>query len=390
MGRALLFITVGFSTIFGGIMFNLTSNQQRSSQAVLEQYQDWLRRNAMETAQNVAAAQLYQNPNLTAGFTRTFSDVTLQVSFTDVTGDSAAEAKTIQVTTVATYGGGSDTTVALYIQPAYSYYYDFLRTWSVGKPRFSTGETYVGPIHVNDPIQTDGTPVFMAKVSSDASTIDSTNGTPKFYHDTELGTATIPLDVSIIAALSDTIQTIGDVYGEELWLTLQGTAVRCSTTSILITKNLSDFNGLIMTTPASDLHIHVKGTLDGRLTVLSDRDIKIEDNVVYADASTASNDFLGLIAKNKVVIVDNGNSINNVHAAIMAINGKFEVQRHLTIPDRGVLNVLGSIIQSSWRATGAPGHGYVLNHIYDPRLRRETPPYFPRLADRIERVFRSD
>jgi hypothetical protein len=46
------------------------------------------------------------------------------------------------------------------------------------------------------------------------------------------------------------------------------------------TKNLSGFNGTIMTTSGAD--VHVKGTLHGQVTIYSGRHIYVEDDMVYS------------------------------------------------------------------------------------------------------------
>jgi len=388
MGRALLIIVLGFSAIFSMTMFNVTANQQRSSRAILKQYETWLRHNASESAMNVGLSLLYQNPDITGTYSGSFTNVNFSVTGTHIPVDSVNEAKRILVSTQVNYDGITDTTTAVYMQPAYSYFYDFFERWKT-RPKYSTGEIIDGPIYVKERIKTDGTPVFMNKVISANASIDATGGLPKFYGGVELGTDSIPLDNSVVAALIDTIN-IKNILPDtdEFWLTLIGTSYKDSIPNLGIVNTgfITDLNGVLMTAPGSNQDIHIQGTLDGRLTIYSDRDIRIENNITY----TTPNAFLGLIAKRDVTVADNSpDSTTVIDASIMALEN-FNVEHYDTLPDMGTLIVFGSLIRKNWRPTGSPGTGYTLNHVYDPRLRTQAPPYFPRITNRIEMLYRSN
>ncbi len=149
-----------------------------------------------------------------------------------------------------------------------------------------------------------------------------------------------------------------------------------------------------MTTNDND--IHVEGTVDGQITILSDRDILIEDNIVYDDdprINPNSDDYLGLIARHRVTIVENvaNSSDIEIHAAIIARHDEIEVPNYSSGGPWGTLTILGSIVENDFRPYGTTTPtGYISNHIYDLRLRDRTPPYFPRLTNRIEKVYRSN
>lgn len=130
---------------------------------------------------------------------------------------------------------------------------------------------------------------------------------PKFYGGVEFGTPVIPLPD--LGPLIATATAGGHVFANELWLRFNGTGgtYDYSTDGVTyFTQSISDFNGTIMTTNDND--IHVEGTVDGQITILSDRDILIEDNIVYDDdprINPNSDDYLGLIARHRVTIVEN-------------------------------------------------------------------------------------
>jgi hypothetical protein len=392
MGRALLIIVVGFSTIFSGMMFTLTSNQQRSSKAILTQYEKWIVRNTMESVANVANSKLYQNPNWETGLSGSFNGATYTVNFTDITGDSTTNAKKDSITTIVTYENESDTTVTILIQPAYSYYYFFLNTWPLPL-EYNTGDTLIGPIHANSKIRINNDPVFFGKVSSSETTYQGvSNPDPKFYGGAEFGTPAIDFTSGILTPLTNEGLS-GDQYNYEIWVEFIGTTYNVYNdpyTTLVATYNLTDFNRIIMTDEGSNQNIHVKGTVDGQITILADRDIYIEDDIVCANDPSldpSSDDFIGLVAKHRVILADNSDNRGDlvIHAAIMARHDEIQVES----PDgssRGTLTIVGSIAETDYLSLS----DYVVNHIFDSRLIDKTPPYFPRITNRIEQIFRSD
>ncbi len=140
------------------------------------------------------------------------------------------------------------------------------------------------------------------------------------------------------------------------------------------------------------------GILDGYLTIASDGDIFITDNIIYAEESTTSDDILGIYAQNNVVIKNDENVSPGVSkeitvdAAIMALNEltiyPFEGSDHAGNPvgrkPGSILHVNGGVTQNS---RGVMGHfnplankvedGYVRDYRYDERLKSFPPPFFP-------------
>ncbi len=394
MGKALLIMVVGFSTIFTGLMFSLTSNQQRSSRAIVIQYEKWIARNAVESATNVANSKLYQDTNWGAGFSGSFNGATYTVTVTDITGDSTTSAKKDSITTIVTYENESDTTVTILIQPAFSYYYFFLDSWPISL-EFQTGDTLIGPVHSNTRVRIRGEPVFFGKFSTADINFHPVLGgdNPKFYGGAEFGTSTIEFGPGILAPLVNLGMTSGDHYPNDIWVEFNGTTYNIYNDpyiTLIETHNLTDFNGIIMTDDGSDMNIHVKGTVDGQITVLADRDIYIEDDVVCANdpsVDPSSDDFIGLIAKHRIRLADNlANRMDLViHAAMMARHDQIQVENPDGLP-RGTLTIVGSIVAMKYVNLTE----YVLNHIFDPRLIDKTPPYFPRITNRVERIYRSN
>ncbi|MFQ5638771.1 MAG: hypothetical protein ACE5IR_12335 [bacterium] len=395
MGKALLVIVLGFSTIFSSVLFNMSSSQVGSSQHLVAQYEKRIVRDVAESVTNVASSNLYQDFNWQSGYSnKSLSGAGYSVAITDITGDSTRETKKIQVKTLATFAGHVDSSIAIFMQPAYSYYYFYLNNWPAALD-FATGDTVTAPLHSNDRMRVSGSPVFLGKVSSSSNTFLGVLGgdTPKFYGGVEFGTQDIPLPD--LTAITNEALAGGHVFNSEVWLRFNGDGTYDYSTDnwgSFLTESIANYNGTIITTVQD---IHVEGTVDGEVTVIANRDIFIEDDIVYAANPITNpncNDYLGLIARHRFRIVENAANSTDVviHAAIIARHDEIVVTNYSTGGPWGTLTIIGSIAVNDYLPVGtATPTGYVLNHIYDVRLRNNTPPYFPRLS-RVEQLFRSN
>lgn len=143
----------------------------------------------------------------------------------------------------------------------------------------------------------------------------------------------------------------------------------------------------------------VAGRLDGRLTIAVENDIYITNHIIYASnpiTNTSSDDALGLISKDDIVVWTNAPNNLNIYAAMLATGqantndpGSFGVQNHNTGSTRGDLNVWGSIVQDTRGAVGTQSGGVVVtgfekNYGYDTRFRLTAPPYYPRVATKVD------
>jgi hypothetical protein len=390
MGKALLIIVVGFSMIFSVVMFNVSANQSRSTAAIAVQYEKWMAHNAAESVANVAISRLFQNFNNLGTLSGSFNGATYSTSVANVTSDSAVQAKRIRVTTVSNFGDESDTTIVELMQPAYSYYYYLSREWPTWKT-FVTGDTIPAPIHSNQSIRISGSPVFLGKVSSTNTSFTTVvSASPQFLGGAEFGCSFVPYPS--LTGLGDSLSAFGHVHSQELWVTFNGDGTfACSTATIEHTNNVADYQGV---RTSDEEHIHVQGTFTGQFTVLSDEDLYIEGDIRYLTdprVDPTSTDLLGLVARNDIII--NKNTDLEIHGALLA-------REYVRVPYRSslpikTLTILGSIGQRNGEEFSVLGLGYNLTHVYDDRLRAQTPPYFPRLfratdgRPRVELLYRS-
>jgi hypothetical protein len=150
---------------------------------------------------------------------------------------------------------------------------------------------------------------------------------------------------------------------------------------------LSDptFNGAI----AGTGRVSVQGVIDGRVSIGSFTDVYVLDDLHYEnrDVST-SDDVLGLIAEQNVVVVDN--AANRTHCeidgSVFARTNSFMAENYSTGSPRGQLRLHGSIVQKERGAVGmfhngstSVKTGYSKLYRYDKRLEDPNfrPPYYP-------------
>ena len=260
-----------------------------------------------------------------------------------------------------------------------------------------TGDTVWGPIHTNSIIRTSGSPVFYGKVTAYlgiAPPPTSRGSRAKFYGGWEVGVkVNIPTDMSHLIAAAQAGNgsapyNTKSIYNKTVYFEFlpDGKVIRTvggSTDTVKLTDIAP--TGVIYATQ----DVHVKGTLNGKLTIYTEKNIWIDDDIVYADdplKNPNSDDLLGLVAKNYVIVTDNPQNNHNctIYAAIMAVNGSFTAQNYWSRPVAGVLRIVGSIIQNrrgaigmfSWW-TNSIVHGYSKRYRFDPRYKFTSPPHYP-------------
>lgn len=151
--------------------------------------------------------------------------------------------------------------------------------------------------------------------------------------------------------------------------------------------NLTTLNGLVW----AEETVWLEGTLDGRLTIGSEGDICIRDDVLYLDSTPGSgpdpgcDDMLGLVSRGNIIVsrTTPNNSDCEIHAAMIALQSSFEAEDPFVGTPRGDLIVYGSITQSHWgrvcmfEIAGWIIHGYSRQYQYDTRMGTEAPPFYP-------------
>lgn len=264
---------------------------------------------------------------------------------------------------------------------------------------FKSGEVFNGPIHCNTLIYLDGNPTFNDLVTSSRSDWGQWSAAAVFNQGYQLNAASQSMAsikfTSMLASASLTLTGNSS-------LVLSGTNVLISNagrgwTQYPYMLPVSS-NGLIyVKTNSANGNVSVGGTLDGRLSIVSDYDIWVTNNVRYAAHPTnGSDDALGLIARHDVIVRTNAPDDVDIFAHIIAegsatasaSDGSFYVQDYDEDDPRGALNVYGGIVQNYRGAVGqynsmtmVQTHGYYKNYVFDTRFATEPPPQYPTLTN---------
>ncbi|MFQ5637018.1 MAG: DUF4900 domain-containing protein [bacterium] len=269
---------------------------------------------------------------------------------------------------------------------------------------FTSGDTLEGPVHSNDQISIVNSPVFMGKLTSSASSFHQGSPfNPVFQDGYQLGVppAIFPTQQDVIdnywAVNSDPPDLIIDArFGKRasiefnpdgtltysIWYWQGGNKIYIVQDAVEIVDNL---NGFIYVKGS----VQVKGTLDGVVTIVATKNIKITNDLVYEQSDSEGkplsncDDYLGLISIKNTIIADNAPNRNDVkiNAAILTLGNSFTVQNYYSGSERGDLTIWGSLSQKVRGPVGTFGWwgytGYHKDYHYDNRFLNMSPPYFP-------------
>lgn len=291
---------------------------------------------------------------------------------------------------------------------------------------FVTGDEIKGPLHTNDDLAICGTPKFgrtpadVIEVSAPpegwvSGGCSSPSGANPQFIGPLVTTAPVLKPPSTNSRLED---VAGAVYSCQTEITLEGTKYKVTRNTSSNTTTTSTVNfptsGVVYvktgSCPGSNWptcstayspftatypsgsdcgNVLVKGTYSGELTIASENNIIIAD-----DIERTGQGLLGLIANNFVRVwhpypnqdgrndcgsSSGSESLGNVRieAAILAIDHSFIVDHYDCGNALGTLTVKGAISQKFRGPVGTTGGtGYIKNYEYDDRLRYMEPPNF--------------
>jgi hypothetical protein len=262
-------------------------------------------------------------------------------------------------------------------------------------------DTIWGRAHSNGRIHINGSPVFMKKATTskafDPPKVGTGTNKAIFKDGYETGIAPIafPTDISelITAGSGGGRKYVGDVH-----ITLSpGSSANndgmvyvrsgnLSTGPIIDSIDLSNpgFNGAVVSTG----RMNVEGTLDGKLSLGSQTNIYVQDNIYYERNPRvgSSDDLLGLVAEQNVIVADNAANRNDceIYGNVFTRTGSLFAENVSGLPICGKLVVFGSVVQKDRGEVGtyAGGNlktGFAKSFRYDERLADGTfmPPFYP-------------
>jgi len=273
---------------------------------------------------------------------------------------------------------------------------------------FKSGEKFYGSIYSTEQLSFSGDPEFFGDCASAASTYGGSTNDCIFHNGFQTGVSNQSMQKVSFSNLQNkaSLQLEGRTYvtfsGTNMLITnsRQGwvnQVAGCSTSAVIYVKTSA--TGSSSTKPGD---IYVGGTLDGRVTLVAERDFYITNHIYYAvDSKTnlLSDDALGMIAKRDISVTASAPNDLNIYAHMMATglydtndvtDGTFGVAGFDSGSPRGRLMVHGGIVQDDRGAVGtfnpATGQtvtGYYKDYTYDTRFELDPPPEYPPLNDQL-------
>jgi hypothetical protein len=401
-GRAAMILVVSLSFILGYIGFNMNRYATDAVGNMASYYDASASHNLALAGANVGLSKFYEDTTWFGTVNQTFDTPSMKGSFSARMVDLGSNKAMLRsVSTFRTwYAQDLHDTIEVYFDKTrynsltmYAWMTDF-----EGNSFWVTGDTAWGRVHSNGNIHISGAPAFMDKATTSKQFdpkpgVGQNKAIYKKGYETGVASIQFPTDINEIIGAST---SGGRAYAGDIWVTLcpgtstsgDGYAVVRATSGgpVIDTVFLSNglFNGVILGAG----RVNVQGTLDGKLTIASVADLYIQNDIVYEKdpMAGASDDLLGLVAGDNVVIADNAANNSNcvVQGAIFAKDVAFTAENYGSRGMSGNLNVLGSIIQKergqvAKYAGNNVTSGFYKRYRYDTRLEDPAfrPPYFP-------------
>ncbi len=405
-GKASLILVLGFTTILAYVAGNLSRLGRQSSGTTGMYVVATESHNLAVTGANVGLAQLYQDTSWRGTVTQTVTMNGVPRSFTYSTigmPDGGLMLRSVSASKIS--GKTLRDTVDVYLGATTSQSFS-LYAWLTNEERgvnWITGDTVWGRLHSNDDLKINGSPVFMQKVTT-AGAFSPAPGTLSnkaiFKKGYETGVARIELPTDI-SQLVNAATNGGRKYSGDITVTLNpGTSANNDGIAIVVQGGVNDtirlndptFNGALLSTGK----VSTSGVLDGRLTIGSLTNIYVTDNILYQNESIpGSDDMLGLVADQNVIVADNTANRSDcvIDASIFARKGSFTAENYSSGSPRGVLRMLGSIVQNVRGPVGTFSGssiktGYSKRYTFDDRLADPNvrPPFYPGFYPKTLRI----
>ncbi|MBU0759509.1 MAG: hypothetical protein KKC66_01175 [Candidatus Omnitrophica bacterium] len=277
---------------------------------------------------------------------------------------------------------------------------------------FVTGDLLGGPLQTNSHFHVSGNPLFRdpnfnKPVKSQEDFITYMNGgwpinstatsnppydNPTFEEGLQLGAERAPFPSKALDLRTAAVQ-------DGLMLTGPTSIVLENDGTMTVTNPNQGWNSQNMAMPSNGAlfvnggNTTISGTLNGQLSVGTNRNIVIADNVTYNTdprINPASTDTLGLIAEKDVIISDSAPYDVEISASIMALGNSFTVENWWQGPPKGTITLFGGMIQDERGpvgtfnpATNSKVSGYSKDYQYDARLMTNPPPFYPTTGDYV-------
>jgi len=392
-GKASLLVVAGFSILFMIVAKNFGSTSSRAVDNYVNYYDETIAHNIAVSGANIAANQIYLDPNWTSGYSNIHyqgGELNVDVNIIDVYQNIR------QIVVRGDYNGYSST-VKVTLSPSKFSKFAYFSVYEGGNIWWTMNDTVWGPFHTQDYMRVYRHPVFYGKATTKKKLIYYTSkrkDKPRFFGGFEKG-VDLPLPTNAV----DDLELPANDNGwkienhDTVYLTFDQDSIKFryafnDPDSTVFLPNIAP-NGLIF---AKNSIVRLKGTVKGQYSVAvsggsGKGKVYLDDDIVFNTDprdNPASTDLLGIIAKNEVLITDNAPNHHdiNIHASIYAETGGFGAENYSTRPESGNINLLGGIIQHTRRAVGTFSWngiqtGFSKRYKYDDRLMVASPPMFP-------------
>jgi hypothetical protein len=392
-------MVMGFNIIFALMGFSLSRVVGEAVKNFSIYYSNTAVHNVAASAANIAAHQLFFNPNWREGYSNMpFAGGTYSVQVDEIP-NGRIQLRSIAVMESPNLATGEyeDTTATIVIVMQLSSFAKFTYYSKLeGGIKWTTGDTVWGPFHTQAKLTVDGNPVFYGKATTRLGLFKQPSSSkPEFYGGFQSGVSIeFPSDFN---PLAESAQSGGKYFssGADLNLTFNadGSVTWKEGENPPVTESISTFspNGVIL---ADKANIRMKGTLKGRVTVSASGssgsgkgNVYLDDDIVYSKSPTdpACDDMLGIVVDNNVIVTENAanNDNINIDASMFCRTGGLTAESYNTRPISGTITLHGGIQQYQREPVGTVSggsinHGFQKNYRYDKRLMTTLPPYYPK------------
>lgn len=400
MGKSLLFLTGGMVIVFGMIQLSINGRQKLLPAQTASYYNEMQAKNISGSLIEAAIEQIREDQSWVGSLDYTnFMGASGYVTAHDQSSENLPDSinvgswneyKVLLYSEIE-YNGIELTTEVLLQRDAFSKY-SYFTDYEPSNIYFFTGDELSGPVHTNGTMNIAGEPTFLGMVTSPNAWrgMSGRSNDPNFLGGSNFSSSErTPPSSYQLSQLGSSARSGGLIFDEPIYTLFNaagtvtiyknpGTYYQTETT-----VSLESFNGVISSTKK----IYTKGIVNGQVTLHSEDDIEIMGDLTYnSDPTSNSNstDILGLVSEKEVIVDrDNGSKDLNIHASIMALDESFSVEGYNYGGAKGVLNLLGGLIQQKRGAVGtfsgnSVASGYNKDYEYDERLLSMFPPSFPR------------
>lgn len=423
-GKASLLLVIGFSMIFAvaGSKFNRLAYNSTDNSATY--YDTQIIDNIANSGINYAISNLRRNPNWVppeSNNSKSVGNFTLNGGTISI--DLKKSASTNVLTAIANYNGKSKLVEVKLKMPKFSEYAYFSdqeapagsKIWWYAK------DTVWGPFHTNDDLNCAYKPAFMGSSTTYGGNLnlysnDHEKHAPHIAGHFENKKIQFPTDG--VSGLADMANKGGKVIQghDQIFIEFAGENIKYKykASDPYIIEKAADFapNNTIY---AENAELHIKGVVSGKWSigasgngpktvysgskkkkwgggsyttynlgnVYLDDDITYQDKIDFDDKNDPSNDLLGILAKQDVLISDNSATKDiNINAAIFCEEGGFGAENYKSRGVDGQINLVGGITQKIRGPVGTFWGNKILSgfnksYRYDARLQRIAPPSFP-------------